>query len=74
MEILKTLKESIDRVPFGIRWLCRATKALVQVRPHRTFDLTNKRQFVWSGLTLVITGVTFVWGIAHCIWLCLVAR
>ena len=28
--ILKRLKEVIDEVPFGIRWLCKATRALVQ--------------------------------------------
>lgn len=28
--ILKQLKECINEVPFGIRWLCKATRALVQ--------------------------------------------
>lgn len=27
--ILKVLKETIDKVPFGIRWLCKATWSLV---------------------------------------------
>ncbi|XP_019850644.1 PREDICTED: GTPase-activating protein-like isoform X2 [Amphimedon queenslandica] len=30
MKILELLKESISRVPYGIRWLCKATKLLVQ--------------------------------------------
>ena len=29
LKILKLLKETIDKVPFGIRWLCKATWALV---------------------------------------------
>ena len=29
MTILKQLKDTIDEVPFGIRWLCKATRALV---------------------------------------------
>ena len=29
LKILKLLKETIDKVPFGIRWLCKATWSLV---------------------------------------------
>lgn len=30
LEILDSLKTSIEKVPYGIRWLCKATKVLVQ--------------------------------------------
>jgi Ras GTPase-activating-like protein IQGAP2/3 len=30
LDILERLKESIHKVPYGIRWLCKATKHLVQ--------------------------------------------
>ena len=29
LKILKLLKDTIDKVPFGIRWLCKATWSLV---------------------------------------------
>ena len=29
LKILKLLKETIDKVPYGIRWLCKATWSLV---------------------------------------------
>ena len=29
LSILHQLKDSIDEVPFGIRWLCKATRSLV---------------------------------------------
>ena len=29
LRILKVLKETMDKVPFGIRWLCKATWSLV---------------------------------------------
>ena len=32
LKILEHLKDSIGKVPYGIRWLCKATKLLVQVR------------------------------------------
>ena len=32
LKILEHLKDSISKVPYGIRWLCKATKLLVQVR------------------------------------------
>jgi Ras GTPase-activating-like protein IQGAP2/3 len=29
LSVLHQLKDSIDEVPFGIRWLCKATRSLV---------------------------------------------
>lgn len=37
LKILKILKETIDKVPFGIRWLCKATWSLV----HEKFPSTQ---------------------------------
>ena len=40
--ILKRLKEIINEVPFGIRWLCKATRALVQEKfPEAEVDTIN---------------------------------
>ena len=39
MKILELLKESISRVPYGIRWLCKATKLLVQVRENINYSI-----------------------------------
>ena len=44
LQILARLKRNIDRVPYGIRWLCKATKVLVQVINHRQRVIVGYRQ------------------------------
>lgn len=42
LTILDRLKATIDEVPFGIRWLCKATRALVQEKfPEATAERVN---------------------------------
>lgn len=42
MRILKILKDTIDKVPFGIRWLCKATCSLVHEKfPETQSDTLN---------------------------------
>jgi len=42
LNILGKLKSTIDEVPFGIRWLCKATRSLVQEKfPEASTDQVN---------------------------------
>ena len=45
LSILHQLKDSIDEVPFGIRWLCKATRSLVMEK-FPTAELESINSFI----------------------------
>ena len=45
LSILHQLKDNIDEVPFGIRWLCKATRSLVMEK-FPTAELESINSFI----------------------------